>query len=144
MHRFIVAARTARAFARDRCHDGLMRRSHDDQPALITTAPESSDDEYDRRRKKYAIMMALRAVCVIAAACTYRVSIVLALAFVVAGLVLPWCAVLIANDRPGRASGDARARRAARLQHRTRPARRADDGRTARRLALDHRHNRRA
>ena len=79
-----------------------MRHPRDDQPALITDAPESRDDEFDHRRKRYAIMMALRAVCVIAAAMTYRVSIVLALAFVVAGMVLPWCAVIIANDRPAK------------------------------------------
>jgi Flp pilus assembly protein TadB len=79
-----------------------MRRSHADEPQLITTAGESADDEYDRRRKKYAVMMALRAVCVVAAATTYRVSLWLALAFVVGGMVLPWCAVIIANDRPAR------------------------------------------
>jgi hypothetical protein len=79
-----------------------VRRSHADEPVLITTAPESSDDEYDRRRAKYAILMTLRAVCVIAAATTYRVSIWLALAFVVGGMVLPWCAVIIANDRPAK------------------------------------------
>lgn len=79
-----------------------MRRSRSDQAVLITTAPESSDDGYDRRRKKYAIMMALRAVAVLAAALTYRVSMYLALAFVVVGIVLPWCAVIIANDRPAR------------------------------------------
>lgn len=45
-------------------------------------------------------MMSLRALCVLGAAMTYRVSMVLALAFVVGGAVLPWCAVLIANDRP--------------------------------------------
>ena len=77
-----------------------MRRRNADTPMLITTAPESSDDEYDRRRRRYAVMMALRALCVIGAAATYRVSIILALVFVVGGLVLPWCAVLIANDRP--------------------------------------------
>jgi Flp pilus assembly protein TadB len=82
--------------------DGRMRRAHLDQPLVITTAPESSDDEYDRRRKKYAIMMAIRAGCVIAAGTTYRFSVVLALAFVVGGMFLPWCAVLIANDRPAR------------------------------------------
>ncbi len=82
-----------------------MRRSND-EPLLITTAPERSDDEYDRRRTKYAIMMALRAVCVIAAALTYRVSIALALVFVVGGMVLPWCAVIIANDRPAKKRGD--------------------------------------
>jgi Flp pilus assembly protein TadB len=79
-----------------------MRRARADEPVLITTASESGDDEYDRRRTKYAIMMALRAICVIAAASTYRVSIYLALAFVVAGMVLPWCAVIIANDRPAK------------------------------------------
>lgn len=60
------------------------------------------DDEYNNRRKKYAIMMALRALCVILAACTYTFSIWLALALVAGGAVLPWCAVVIANDGPVR------------------------------------------
>ncbi len=77
-----------------------MPHPRDDQPALITDAPESLDDEYNRRRKRYAIMMALRAIFVIAAALTYRVSWILAVAFVVGGAVLPWCAVLLANDGP--------------------------------------------
>ncbi len=67
---------------------------------MITTAPQDRSDEYDKRRKKYAIMMATRALCVLLAALTYRVSFALAMVFVVAGIVLPWCAVLIANDRP--------------------------------------------
>ena len=67
---------------------------------LITNAPESADGEFDKRRRRYVIMMSMRAVCVIAAALTYHVSILLALAFVAGGAVLPWCAVLIANDRP--------------------------------------------
>lgn len=79
-----------------------MRRARADEPVLITTAAESGDDEFDRRRTKYAILMALRAIAVIAAASTYRVSIFLALGFVVAGMILPWCAVLIANDRPAK------------------------------------------
>jgi Flp pilus assembly protein TadB len=82
-----------------------MRRHSSDQPVLITTAPESSDHEFDRRRKRYAVMMALRALCVIGAAVSYHVSMVLALVFVVGGLVLPWCAVLIANDGPPRKRG---------------------------------------
>jgi Flp pilus assembly protein TadB len=89
-----------------------MRRSHADEPALITTAPERNDDEWDRRRKKYAIMMGLRALCVIAAATTYRTSIWLALAFIVGGIVLPWCAVIIANDRPAKKRSDRLAYRA--------------------------------
>ena len=47
-------------------------------------------------------MMGLRIVCVIAAAAVFRSSLLLALAFMVGGAVLPWCAVLIANDRPAR------------------------------------------
>ena len=79
-----------------------MRRPHADEPVLITTAKESGELEYDRRRRKYAVMMTLRAVCVVAAAMTYRVSILLAMAFVVGGMILPWCAVIIANDRPAK------------------------------------------
>src|SRR4051795_9717863 len=78
----------------------MRRSSTASGPVLITTAAESSAHEFDRRRKKYAIMMASRALCVIAAASTYRVSLWLAMAFVVGGTVLPWCAVLIANDGP--------------------------------------------
>jgi hypothetical protein len=77
-----------------------MRRSHPDVPLLITSAPVSSDAEYSKRRTKYAIMMGIRALCVLLAGLTYRFSIYLALAFIVGGMVLPWCAVLIANDGP--------------------------------------------
>jgi hypothetical protein len=77
-----------------------MRRSRSDPAVVITTAPESTDDDYDHRRKRYALMMAGRAACVIAAALTYRVSIVLALVLIVGGAILPWCAVILANDRP--------------------------------------------
>lgn len=79
-----------------------MRRSHTDRAALITSAPESSDAEYDRRRKRYALMMGLRVLCVIGAALSYHLSLALALVLVVGGIVLPWCAVIIANDRPAR------------------------------------------
>ena len=105
-----------------------MRRSHADHPVLITTAAERSDDEYDRRRTKYAIMMTLRAVCVIAAAVTYRVSILLALAFVVGGMVLPWCAVIIANDRPAKKRRDKVTHRHDLRPERALPS--GDDGRT--------------
>ena len=45
-------------------------------------------------------MMAMRAVCVIVAATTYRYSLWLALSFVVGGAILPWSAVIMATDRP--------------------------------------------
>jgi hypothetical protein len=75
-----------------------LRRS--DQPILITEAPVNTDDEFDRRRKRYLVMMTIRAACIVGAATTFRLSGWLAAAFVVAALVLPWSAVLIANDRP--------------------------------------------
>ena len=80
-----------------------MRRTRSDAPVVITTAPENVDAEYEHRRRRYALMMALRALCVIAAASTYRLSIILALVFLVGGAVLPWCAVILANDRSPRA-----------------------------------------
>jgi Flp pilus assembly protein TadB len=83
-----------------------MRRSHADEPVLITTAAESSQREYEQRRKKYVVMMGLRALCVIGAATTYKVSLWLALAFIVGGMVLPWCAVIIANDGPAKKKRD--------------------------------------
>jgi hypothetical protein len=105
-----------------------MRHSHAVEPMLITSAPESSDDEYDRRRKKYAIMMSTRALCVLAAALTYRISIWLALAFVVGGMVLPWCAVIIANDRPAKKRAPRPVYRPGASQERALTA--GDDGRT--------------
>ena len=97
-----ILSHTSPPLEAGRCNTGHMRRTHADQPALITTAQESADAEYDRRRKRYAIMMASRAVCVLVAALTYRVSLWLALSLIVAGAVLPWCAVILANDGPPR------------------------------------------
>lgn len=76
----------------------MRRTSHD--PVLITTARESSEAEYEHRRRKYALMMSLRALAVIGAAVCYHVSIWISIGFVIAGAVLPWCAVIIANDGP--------------------------------------------
>jgi Flp pilus assembly protein TadB len=79
-----------------------MRRSSADQPTVITTVPVNDSDGYDQRRKRYAIMMATRAVCVILAASLYHVSVAASIGLGVAGFVLPWCAVIIANDRPAK------------------------------------------
>jgi hypothetical protein len=45
-------------------------------------------------------MMSLRIVCLLIAVVTAPISLWLAAAFIVGGLVLPWAAVIIANDRP--------------------------------------------
>jgi hypothetical protein len=75
-------------------------RHQSDRPILITEAPVNADDEFDHRRKRYLLMMTLRAVCIVGAASTFSLSGWLAAGFVAAALVLPWSAVLIANDRP--------------------------------------------
>jgi hypothetical protein len=66
---------------------------------LITEAEPSLDDQFNARRRKYAIMMATRAVCLVLAAVCYRTWWLMAV-FIVGAVVLPWMAVLIANDRP--------------------------------------------
>jgi len=71
----------------------------DEDPVLITEAEPSLDDQLAARRRKYAIMMGTRAVCLVLAAVFYRTWWLLAI-FVVSTVVLPWAAVLIANDRP--------------------------------------------
>jgi Flp pilus assembly protein TadB len=80
----------------------VMATNQHDDAVLITSVPESRDREFGRRKRKYTIMMGLRVLCVIGLATTYRISIWLAVAFVIAGAALPWCAVLIANDRPAK------------------------------------------
>lgn len=76
------------------------RRRLTDDTMLITEAPISLDDQQASRRKKYAIMMSLRVACLLVAAAIAQWSIVVALLLLVGGAILPWCAVLIANDRP--------------------------------------------
>lgn len=77
-------------------------RSNAQPPIAITSVPLSLDDQHDARRRKYLIMMGIRVLCVLAAVATAPASLWLALIFICGGAVLPWCAVLIANDRPPR------------------------------------------
>jgi hypothetical protein len=69
------------------------------EPVLITQAQTSRLDEHAARKKRYAITMAVRTVCLILAAVFYQV-VWLMLIFAVLGTVLPWVAVIMANDRP--------------------------------------------
>lgn len=73
----------------------------DDSPILITEAGVSYDDQYAARKRKYMIMMALRLPCLILAGVFYQ-TWWLALLLIAISVPLPWCAVLIANDRPPR------------------------------------------
>ncbi|MGX7679874.1 DUF3099 domain-containing protein [Jatrophihabitans sp. DSM 45814] len=75
-------------------------KRHSDKPVLITAASTSGDDSFDQRRRRYLITMTIRALCIVGAATTVHLSGWLAAGFVGGALVLPWTAVLIANDRP--------------------------------------------
>ena len=69
------------------------------EPVLITEAQTSRLDEHAARKKRYAITMAVRGVCLVLAAVFYQV-VWLMLIFAVLGTILPWFAVIMANDRP--------------------------------------------
>jgi len=73
---------------------------------LITDAERSQQDQLRSRQIRYASMMGLRAVCLVVGSILVAVEAPLLwlwLPLCVAGMVLlPWLAVLIANDRPAR------------------------------------------
>jgi hypothetical protein len=71
------------------------------EPVLITEAEPSMAEQHAARKKRYAITMAVRAVCLVLAAVFYHV-VWLMLIFAILGTVLPWIAVVMANDRPPR------------------------------------------
>lgn len=75
----------------------------DGEPVLITEAEPSLDEQLAARRNKYLLMMATRIVCLILAAVFYRNPWLLGV-FVAGAAILPWAAVLIANDRPPKKS----------------------------------------
>jgi Flp pilus assembly protein TadB len=79
----------------------VKRRS---QPTLITDAERSPDDQLRSRQIRYVTMMAIRAVCLVIAALlvgTNAPMLWLWVPLCVVGMVLlPWLAVIIANDRP--------------------------------------------
>lgn len=74
------------------------------QPILITDAARSQDDQLRGRQVRYIVMMSIRAVCLIVGAILVGAEAPLLwlwLPLCGIGMVLiPWLAVLIANDRP--------------------------------------------
>lgn len=64
----------------------------------ITTAPEPLADDLARRQRRYLVQMGIRVVCFLAAVFTWgHVPVALSLAMIVAAVVLPYVAVLLAN-----------------------------------------------
>ena len=82
-------------------------RSRRPEPVLITEAEVSPAEQHAARKRRYAITMVIRAVFVILAATFYQV-VWLMLIFAFLGTVLPWIAVLMANDRPPKKRTDMR------------------------------------
>lgn len=75
----------------------------EDAPALITDAPTPYEEEFAARRRRYSIMMSMRVPCLVLAAVFYQTPW-LAAGLIILSIPLPWCAVLIANDRLPRKS----------------------------------------
>jgi DUF3099 family protein len=74
------------------------------QPILITDAARSQGDQLNSRQRRYVVMMGVRMACVVVGAILVGVQAPLLwlwLPLCGLGMVLiPWLAVLLANDRP--------------------------------------------
>jgi len=92
------------------------------QPILITDASRSQNDQLTSRQRRYVLMMGIRVACIVAGAILVGVKAPLLwlwLPLCALGMVvIPWLAVLLANDRPPKEEH--------RLANRFRP-RRTDD-----------------
>src|SRR5215831_9071057 len=78
--------------------------AHDRRPGVITDAAENPETELRRREIRYVVMMLTRAGCLVGAAILVTTKPPLwplwVLLCVVGMVLLPWLAVILANDRP--------------------------------------------
>ena len=74
-------------------------RSRRPEPVLITEAEPSLEEQHAARKRRYVITMVVRGVSLVLATVFYQ-TLWLALIFAALGTVLPWIAVMMANDRP--------------------------------------------
>jgi hypothetical protein len=93
-------------------------KKHPERPVLITDAARSQDDQLRSRQIRYVSMMSVRAGCLILGGILISARVPLLplwLALCALGMVLlPWMAVLIANDRPPKSKEERAADAAAR------------------------------
>jgi Flp pilus assembly protein TadB len=77
------------------------------RPVVITDAEQSPAEELRHRQNRYILMMTLRACCLIAAAVLAMLRVPLlglwVVILLVGAVVLPWLAVILANDRAPKA-----------------------------------------
>src|SRR5215510_12657581 len=89
---------------RRRADEGRDVVARDRRTVLITDAPESPEKELRRREIRYVTMMLTRAACLIAGAVLVSTKPPLwplwVFLCVVGMVLLPWLAVILANDRP--------------------------------------------
>ena len=73
-------------------------------PSLITDAPRSPEQELRSRQTRYVVMMLIRTLCLVIGGILVSVGapwLPLWLSLCAGGMViLPWLAVILANDRP--------------------------------------------
>jgi hypothetical protein len=93
-------------------------KKHPERPVLITDAARSQDDQLRSRQIRYVSMMSVRAGCLILGGILISARVPLLplwLVLCALGMVLlPWMAVLIANDRPPKTKEERAADAAAR------------------------------
>jgi hypothetical protein len=81
-----------------------------ERPVLITNAARSQSEQLRSREIRYVTMMGLRVTCLIIGAVLISIKpplLPLWLILCAAGMVLlPWMAVLIANDRPAKSKAE--------------------------------------
>jgi uncharacterized membrane protein len=74
------------------------------RPILITDAAPSQNDQLHSRQVRYVVMMSIRAVCLIVGAILISAKAPLLWLWLplcgVGMILIPWLAVLLANDRP--------------------------------------------
>jgi hypothetical protein len=81
--------------------------SRDDEPFVVTTAPQSRVEERRDRERRYLITMGVRVVAFVSAIFLVRWSWWLAAIAIALSLLLPWFAVIAANA-PARGSQNGR------------------------------------
>ncbi|GAA1605928.1 DUF3099 domain-containing protein [Actinoplanes couchii] len=93
-------------------------KKHPERPVLITDAARSQDDQLRGRQIRYVTMMSVRVACLILGGILISAQVpLLPLWLVLCALgmaLLPWMAVLIANDRPPKTKQERAADAAAR------------------------------
>lgn len=81
--------------------DDVMRRERD--PVLITDAERSQEDQLRTRETRYVVMMSVRVICLVAGAILVSARpplLWLWLSLCAVGMIIiPWVAVVLANDR---------------------------------------------